>query len=117
MSKNEWKDRIMTPTFAGIISLLVASLLWLRKSVWRPYLELVLFFWGATIGCGGLGIALRNHVAESGKNWGWAGLFSHWPSTNTWESIFWHGWPTVIAFAVASHWWWCFKRWHKEDKR
>lgn len=114
---SKWDKRAMTPTAAGIIALLVAGILWLRKSPWRPYLELVLFFWGVTIGFGGLGIALRNHVAESGQDWGWAGLFSHWPSIDTWMSFFWHGWPAALAMAVSGHWWWRFNRWQKEDKK
>jgi len=107
---------MLTPTAAGIIAILVAVGLWLRRSPWRPYLELVLFFGGVTIGFGGLGIALRNHVAESGQNWGWAGLFSHWPSADTLESFFWHGWPAAVATTVALHWWHRFALWHREDK-
>lgn len=106
----------MTPTAFGVAILVLTTLTWLRKSAWRPYLEAVLFLFGATIGFGGLGIALRNHVAESGKDWGWAGLISHWPSNDTWESIFWHGWPTAIAMAVAGHWWWRFHQWLKEHR-
>jgi hypothetical protein len=102
----------MTPTCFGIIAILAASFLWLRKHPWRPYLELVLFFWGVTIGFGGLGIALWNHAVESGRPWGWAALVSHWPSGDTLEQVFWHGWPAAVATAVAGHWWWRASRWH-----
>lgn len=106
----------MTPTFLGILAILITLLIGLRKSKWRPYLELVLFAWGATIGYGGLGIALYKHAIESGQAWGWTSLASHWPTGETLESLFWHGWPAGLATAVAVHWWWRFKAWNREDK-
>lgn len=112
----KWKQRAMTPTWLGIIAIIVTAFVWLWRSVWRPWLELVLFFWGVAIGFGGLGIALYKHTLESGKPWGWAALASHWPTGETYESLFWHGWPAALAVGVAMHWWWRFKHWHKEDK-
>lgn len=116
MDSEKWSKRAMTPTAFGIFAILVASLLWLRKSKWRPWLELVIFFWGASIGFGGLGIALFKHATETGACWGWGSLISHWPNGDTRESLLWHSAPMVLAVAVAIHWWWRFKAWNREDK-
>jgi hypothetical protein len=102
--KENWKKTAMTPTFFGLCALGISLLIGLRKSAWRKWLRVVLFLFGVTIGYGGLGIALRNHVAESGRDWGWASLVSHWPSFDTWESLFWHGIPAAIATVIAFGW-------------
>jgi len=102
--RDNWKKTAMTPTFFGLVALGIALVTGLKKIAWRPWLEPVLFLFGVTIGYGGLGIALRNHVAESGRDWGWAALVSHSPSFNTWESIFWHGIPAAIATVIAASW-------------
>ncbi len=102
--KRNWKKTAMTPTMFGLIALGITILLGARKRVWRPWLEVVLFLFGVIIGYGGLGIALRNHVAETGKDWGWTSLFSHVPSFNTWESLLWHGIPAVLATPIAFSW-------------
>jgi hypothetical protein len=108
------KERAMTPTFLGILAIVITLALGLRKMKWRPYLELVLFFWGVTVGFGGLGITLFKHATESGRSWGWGALVSHPPTGDTLESLFWHGWPAAIAVVMAAHWWIHARRHHKE---